>query len=263
MDILAKIGRILDRVLPGIGNGIQACMVTIAVLLAIIMAIPLIERMIYAGALLWLVCAIIGIPFFLLWVTWKRPAMPRESLPDSAAVTADPNAGVRGKITFFKDRPPEITLTATADASTFMHECAHHWLAQLLADAEHPLAPDILKADADIVRKWLGARSNEDISYNGTDKPRIAAATERHEQFARGFERYLMEGVAPSKALVPPFAQFKQWLTDIYQTVDRLNAPIDDDIRGVFDRLISVAPKGIQTNKTTRPSHQTDKPVQP
>jgi hypothetical protein len=106
-----------------------------------------------------------------------------------------------------------------------------------------------MKADADIVRKWLGAGSNEDIGYSGTDERRIAAATERHEKFARGFERYPMEGDAPSPALAPALAKYKQWLTDIYQTVDHLNAPINNDIRGVFDRLLSIAPQHIPTNR--------------
>jgi hypothetical protein len=175
---------------------------------------------------------------------------------NASVETTGQSTGVRGKITFCKDGRTAITLTKDADASTFMHESAHHWLEQLLTDAEHPLAPDVLKADADTVRKWLRAKSNDDIIYNGANEKCRAAATERHEKFARGFERYLMEGVAPSRTLAPTFAKFKQWMTDIYKTVDSLDVPLDDNIRRVFDRMLSLEPQHTPPKQTTQPSHQ-------
>lgn len=45
------------------------------------------------------------------------------------------------------------------------------------------------------------------------------------EFFARGFERYLAEGVAPSSILKSIFQAFKQWLTDIYGGIK--GSPID------------------------------------
>src|SRR6185437_10231065 len=63
--------------------------------------------------------------------------------------------------------------------------------------------------------------------------------TRQHEKFARGFERYIMEGVAPSRGLEGVFAKFRGWLTKIYQTVQKLRAPINDDIRDVYDRLLA------------------------
>jgi hypothetical protein len=123
-----------------------------------------------------------------------------------------------------------ITLMRDADASTFMHETAHDWLEQLMRDAQHPLAPDQLRADADTVRKWLKLR--------GDTIPRAA-----HERYARTFEQYLREGVAPSPALASVFAKFKAWLTRIYQTIKGLGAPISEDIRAVFDRQLAFEPK--------------------
>lgn len=67
--------------------------------------------------------------------------------------------------------------------------------------------------------------------------------TRQHEKFARGFERYMMEGTAPSRALAGVFAKFREWLTAIYQTVAKLRAPITDDIRQVFDRMLATAPE--------------------
>lgn len=124
-----------------------------------------------------------------------------------------------------------IKLFKEADASTFMHETGHQWLEELMHDDKDERAPADLKKDASTVRDWLGIKEGD------------AIPTKAHEKFARGFERYLMEGVAPSRALASVFAKFKAWLTQIYQTVNRLRSPINDDIRAVFDRLISSNPE--------------------
>ena len=51
-----------------------------------------------------------------------------------------------------------------------------------------------------------------------------------------------MEGNAPSGALASVLAKYKQWLTEIYHTVNSLNSPITDDIRRVFDRMLAIQP---------------------
>lgn len=119
-----------------------------------------------------------------------------------------------------------IQLMEKSDASTFIHETAHNWLEELRRDAVHEAAPEGLKADLATVKEWLGVEED-------------AFGRAQHEKFARGFERYLMEGQAPSSRLAQVFEKFKEWLTSIYQSVARLRAPITDDIRGVYDRLLS------------------------
>jgi hypothetical protein len=59
------------------------------------------------------------------------------------------------------------------------------------------------------------------------------------EQFARGFEAYLMEGKAPSLELKRAFRSFKAWLLGIYRDVKNLNVTLSPEIRGVFDRLLA------------------------
>lgn len=136
-------------------------------------------------------------------------------------------AGASGS-TVLKDGEATIRLMGRADASTFIHETGHTWLEELMRDAAHEAAPEDLTRDAAAVRGWLGVGEGE------------AIPTRAHEKFARGFERYLMEGRAPSRNLATIFDQFKQWLTQIYQTVARLRSPITDDIRGVYDRLLAL-----------------------
>lgn len=139
------------------------------------------------------------------------------------------NQARRGKIAISEGRKT-VTLMKTADASTFIHESGHEYLENLMADAVDRDAPDQLRADAQTVRDYLG-----------NDGGRLTKA--QHEKFARGFERYLMEGVAPSRGLARVFAQFKNWLTAIYRTVSHLRSPITDDIRAVFDRLLAETPE--------------------
>ncbi len=138
----------------------------------------------------------------------------------------------KGSITFApRDGAAMVKLFKDADASTFMHETGHQFLEQILTFGDHPDAPAQLKADAETVRKWLGVESGKPIP------------TKAHETFARGWERYLMEGRAPTKALADVFAKFAKWLTDIYRTVAKLRSPINDDIRDVFDRLLTKTPE--------------------
>ncbi len=137
----------------------------------------------------------------------------------------------RGKIRILENGRNVITLLKESDASTALHEFGHQWLEDLLEDAKHPLAPDQLKADAATVRSWLKMEEDE------------APKTSQHEKFARGWERYAMEGIAPSKALASVFAQFKTWLTKIYDSYKALKSPINDDIRRVFDRMLAEKPE--------------------
>lgn len=144
----------------------------------------------------------------------------RARVPEMAQQTT------RGKIRL-SDGRAVISLMRDANASTFIHETGHAWLEELLRDTRDTRAPADLVADGSAVRRWLGAGSNVEIT------------TAQHEKFARGFERYMMEGTAPTRKLDGVFAQFKSWLTSIYQTVQRLRSPIDDGIRQVFDRLLA------------------------
>lgn len=137
----------------------------------------------------------------------------------------------RGKVRIAEGRKPIITLMKDANPSTFLHESGHVYLEELMRDAMHERAPAMLRDDADTVLGWLGAKSAEDIK------------TKHHEKFARGFEQYLREGVAPSKELAGVFARFKDWLLQIYESLKGLGAPINEDIKGVFDRMLAMEPQ--------------------
>ena len=154
---------------------------------------------------------------------------------EGAAFDQSFNDGPRGRIVFpsagFGQGPSVIELFQSRDQSTFLHETGHLWLEQLRADALEDGATDQLKADWQAVQDWFSA--------NGHPIADGTIPTDAHEMWARGVERYLMEGKAPAPALQRAFEQFKAWLVAIYRTVDRLRAPITPEIRGVMDRLIA------------------------
>ena len=120
-----------------------------------------------------------------------------------------------------------INLFETADLSTFTHEAAHFFLETLNALAADANAPQAIRDEMATVRKYLGVEDG------------AAFTTEQHETFARSFEAYLMEGKAPSLELADVFSRMKEWLIRIYRSVAGLNVPINDEIRGVFDRMLA------------------------
>lgn len=132
----------------------------------------------------------------------------------------------RGQIRFGANRQFNIDLFKSKDESTFLHETGH-FLLEVMGDlAQSVDAAQSLKDDHAAVLKWLGVESQDQIGV------------EQHEQFARGFEAYLMEGKAPSSALRKAFNIFKVWLTNIYKQAKALNVELSDEIRGVFDRVL-------------------------
>lgn len=138
--------------------------------------------------------------------------------------------GPRGRITFNSGQAT-IDLFQNRNLSTFLHEVGHLWLEELRFDAEMPDAPEQLKADWQKVQDWFASQGHK--VENGF------IPVEAHEMWARGVERYLMEGKAPNSALKRVFETFRAWLTAIYKVVDALKSPITPEIRGVMDRLIA------------------------
>lgn len=140
--------------------------------------------------------------------------------------------GPRGRIIFNPGQRPLIQLFQSRNLSTLLHEISHQWLEELRADAARADAPDQLKADWQTVQDWFSAQG-QPIGADGI------IPVDAHELFARGGERYLMEGKAPSSALQGMFDRFRSWLLAVYKTVASLHSPITPEIREVFDRLLA------------------------
>jgi hypothetical protein len=87
--------------------------------------------------------------------------------------------------------------------------------------------------DADVVA-YLDNNTSGDTAKDAAIRRAV------HEQFARGFETYLMEGKAPSVELRNAFRTFARWLVQIYKAIKGdLKVSLDDQMRKVFDRLLA------------------------
>lgn len=163
-----------------------------------------------------------------------------------------------------------IELFDGANESTVIHEGAHMFLSilenmsQMSEEnvatyfngdtAKARAALKSMQGDLSTIRSWAAFSEDHLSEYKGTILEKEftkyaediragkAGATERwmQERFARGFEKYLMDGSAPTKAMQGVFRRFKKWLTDIYKTTKNLgNVELTPEIKDIFDRMIS------------------------
>jgi len=120
----------------------------------------------------------------------------------------------KGAAQFLEDGKTILHLFESADVSTLIHELGHILRRQL--------APE----DLAIAERWAK------VEGGNWDR-------EAEEKFARAFEGYIMEGVAPSFSLRSVFQKLKDWMLEIYKSIRNLKVRLNDDIRAVFDRLLS------------------------
>lgn len=162
----------------------------------------------------------------------------------------------RAFIRFGTDRQFNIGFLENADLSSFSHESAHLYF-EVLADlAGKENAPQQIRDDFQILLTYSGYGTEENRQALNAEGQAIQSAakgrelTEEeiarlneisapHEVIARSFEAYLMEGKAPSVELQSVFSRMKAWLVQVYKEIRKLNVKLNDDVRGVFDRLVA------------------------
>jgi hypothetical protein len=157
--------------------------------------------------------------------------------------------GARGSITLGDDitqTPSVITLLQRADLSTFLHESGHFYLEVLSDMATREDAPQGVKDDMAAVLAWFGVPDL--ATWNGSD---IEQKRNHHETFARGFEAYLFEGKAPSVEMASMFQRFRAWMLNVYRSLSQLNVTLNDEVRGVFDRMLATT-QAIQEAEAVR-----------
>lgn len=123
------------------------------------------------------------------------------------------NQDIRAAVLMAEDGKATIMALSDPNVSSPLHELAHIWERQLL--------PEETKAVLD----WAG---HEEWSRQTSEK------------FARGFEKYLSEGKAPSTGLKKIFENFKKWLYDIYQGIvgSDIDLTLNDDMRKVYTQML-------------------------
>lgn len=127
-----------------------------------------------------------------------------------------------------------ITLFGNADESTFVHESGHYFLDVMTDVAMRSDAPEQVRADIQTLMDWFGLKYLEE--WNGLP---LEEKRQFHEQFARGFEQYLRDGVAPSSRLEAIFKQFKDWLVSIYKSAADLDVELTPEVRDVYARMLA------------------------
>lgn len=127
-----------------------------------------------------------------------------------------------------------ITLFGNADESTFVHESGHYFLDVMTDVAMRSDAPEQVRADIQTLMDWFGLKDLDE--WNGLS---LEEKRQFHEQFARGFEQYLRDGVAPSSRLEAIFKQFKDWLVSIYKSAADLDVELTPEVRDVYARMLA------------------------
>lgn len=159
------------------------------------------------------------------------PKMRQSLLANPQPLFQEQESVKKGGVDFMPDGRAIIYLFEHADFSTLVHEIGHIFRRDLSA------------ADLATAEKWAGVKNG-----NWT--------VEAEEKFARGFERYLRDGKAPTSKLQQVFDRFRTWLKKIYQRLrgSAIDVKLNADIRRVFDHLFTgeapaVDPKEVYTTQ--------------
>jgi hypothetical protein len=133
-----------------------------------------------------------------------------------------------------------LALLKAADLSTFLHESGHFFLEAATTLAARPEATDSMRTDSLALLSHLGVETPEGVApldhWAGLSVDEKRAA---HEQFAVGFEKYLMEGRAPTIELQSLFSRFRSWLVNIYKSLAKLDVKLSPEVRGIMDRMLA------------------------
>lgn len=145
----------------------------------------------------------------------------------------------KGSIEFLEDGRAIIRAFESADVSTLVHEIGHLF------------RRDLAGPDLAAVETWAGV---EDGNWT----------VPAEEKFARGFERYLADGQAPTPELRGVFEKLKDWLLTIYKSLSggAIDVEITPEIRRVFDSLLGGEGQGPPAPPASQPSPAPEAPRQ-
>lgn len=152
------------------------------------------------------------------YTTFEIPqALRDEVLQKGQALYQKPaGSSPKGAIEFLDDNRAVIHAFQSADISTLAHELGHKFRRDI---------PENLLREAS---QALGVTDPQNW------------AREHEEAFASGFERYLRDGSAPTTGLAKVFEKFKEWMTNIYQSITGtpLEQSVNPQLRAVFDQML-------------------------
>ena len=134
-------------------------------------------------------------------------------------------AKVKGAIDFLNDNKATVSMFDGADVSTLVHEFTGHLgrrFLEKLSETDGQFAKDY-----EAIKQWAKVKDN---MWN----------TRAEEMFARGFERYLRTGKAPTPELTRVFEMMAKWLKGIYDKIEGsdIDIEITPEVRDIFGRML-------------------------
>ena len=139
-----------------------------------------------------------------------------------------------GRTYFLPDGTSVIDFFDTANKSTSFHEFGHHVFNKMMEfSGLEGVDPQMAKDVETILKEAHVSRESFDADIKN-------ARRRAHEFFARGFEKYLAEGKAPTKTLRDVFSRIRNWMIEVYERIANITSKqLSDEMRGVYDRLFA------------------------
>lgn len=106
-----------------------------------------------------------------------------------------------------------IKITSDADFSTYQHEFAHFWLDNMFNYAHSDLASENYKKDFKAIEKWL--------KYDDTRQSYLTR--QQHEQFARGYEKFLYKGEVANPIIGKAYNDYENFIREVYSSITEID----------------------------------------
>ena len=119
-----------------------------------------------------------------------------------------------------------IELFKDADYSTLPHELAHYWLDNMWGYYRSGKASEAYSNNFQGVLDWLGVKDGQ-----------INLTRAQQEKFARGYEKYLLNGYAPNGLIQGAFDDYDKWLQKVYNDARELKVKLTPDAIEFFDTM--------------------------
>jgi hypothetical protein len=152
----------------------------------------------------------------------RADEMAGQKLNQEQGSPVDPNASIYA----LADQGQVIIETyKNANPTSLLHEVAHTWTLMVDPVTGKSLLEHALGSKADAFNAWASQGGKVEIG-----------SVPYHETVAKGWEKYLSEGKAPTEELKGVFAKLSQMFRQVYKNLKN-SVPLPDEARAAYDRL--------------------------